>query len=117
MTLRASLDYEKVKNYHFMVMAYDSGIPPLSSFTKVSVIVEDVNDNAPFMLQEQYQLDVYENRTVGDELMQVGLCGTILRCPLFIYWTKIGHNSLEANYNFIIFIIFLRYLLWIKTLA
>ena len=67
-----------------MVMAYDSGIPPLSSITKVAVIIEDVNDNAPLMLQEQYQLEVYENNTVGEKLMQVGLSGKALRCLIFI---------------------------------
>ncbi|KAK3610123.1 hypothetical protein CHS0354_039903 [Potamilus streckersoni] len=47
MFLLKKLDYEKKKEYKVNVTAIDSGIPPLSSYTKFRITIRDVNDNAP----------------------------------------------------------------------
>uniref|UniRef100_A0A4W4H839 Cadherin domain-containing protein n=1 Tax=Electrophorus electricus TaxID=8005 RepID=A0A4W4H839_ELEEL len=43
-------DYEQMKTLTFNVTARDGGSPPLSSEVKVTVIVQDQNDNAPQVL-------------------------------------------------------------------
>ncbi|XP_035391414.1 protocadherin beta-16-like isoform X45 [Electrophorus electricus] len=45
-----SFDYEKMKTLTFNVTARDGGSPPLSSEVKVTVVVQDQNDNAPQVL-------------------------------------------------------------------
>lgn len=46
-TLHHQLDRERQERHTFAVVARDSGIPPLSGTASVTVIVSDVNDNAP----------------------------------------------------------------------
>ncbi|XP_063304115.1 protocadherin alpha-C2-like isoform X8 [Pelobates fuscus] len=45
-----SFDYEKLREFHFVVQAQDVGNPSLSSSTTVSIFVEDQNDHAPTIL-------------------------------------------------------------------
>ncbi|XP_020860889.1 protocadherin beta-2-like [Phascolarctos cinereus] len=45
-----SLDYETIQAFQFTVRAADGGSPSLSSQAVVQVLVEDENDNSPFVL-------------------------------------------------------------------
>ncbi|XP_053179596.1 protocadherin gamma-A11-like [Scomber japonicus] len=45
-----SFDYEQFRSFKVHVMARDNGSPPLSSNVTVSVIISDMNDNAPQIL-------------------------------------------------------------------
>ncbi|AWP12616.1 putative protocadherin alpha-3-like [Scophthalmus maximus] len=45
-----SFDFETLKNFHFHVVASDSGTPSLSSNVTVNVFILDQNDNAPVIL-------------------------------------------------------------------
>ncbi|XP_072486696.1 protocadherin beta-11-like [Notamacropus eugenii] len=45
-----SLDYEAIQAFQFTVRAVDGGSPSLSSQAVVQVLVEDENDNSPFVL-------------------------------------------------------------------
>uniref|UniRef100_A0A4X2JSN9 Cadherin domain-containing protein n=1 Tax=Vombatus ursinus TaxID=29139 RepID=A0A4X2JSN9_VOMUR len=45
-----SLDYEAIQGFQFTVRAADGGSPSLSSQVLVQVLVEDENDNSPFVL-------------------------------------------------------------------
>ncbi|XP_029369149.1 protocadherin alpha-8-like [Echeneis naucrates] len=45
-----SFDFERVKTFHFHVVASDSGSPSLSSNVTVNVFILDQNDNAPVIL-------------------------------------------------------------------
>ena len=40
------------------VMVIDSGVPALSSSTRVVVTVDDVNDNAPEFLERFYKIQI-----------------------------------------------------------
>ncbi|XP_018111746.1 protocadherin alpha-C2 isoform X1 [Xenopus laevis] len=56
-----SFDYEKVREFHFVVQAQDAGNPPLSSSATVNVFVVDQNDHAPTIL--------YPNRSASIEMI------------------------------------------------
>ncbi|XP_068133847.1 protocadherin gamma-B5-like isoform X29 [Hyperolius riggenbachi] len=45
-----SFDYEQLREFHFQVMAKDSGSSPLSSNVTVKICIIDRNDNAPKIL-------------------------------------------------------------------
>ncbi|ESO03267.1 hypothetical protein HELRODRAFT_142277, partial [Helobdella robusta] len=45
--LESVLDYESDKYYHYTVEASDCGVPTLSAYTQVSILVQDSNDNFP----------------------------------------------------------------------
>ncbi|KAM4036074.1 protocadherin gamma-B5-like isoform 29-T29 [Anomaloglossus baeobatrachus] len=45
-----SYDYEQLREFHFQVMAKDSGSPPLSSNVTVRICIIDKNDNTPKIL-------------------------------------------------------------------
>ncbi|XP_072486690.1 protocadherin beta-16-like [Notamacropus eugenii] len=45
-----SLDYEAIQTFQFTVKATDGGFPALSSQALVRIVVQDENDNSPFVL-------------------------------------------------------------------
>jgi len=47
------------------------GHPALSAVTSVTVLLNDMNDNAPQFQQEQYSATVPENATAGTQVVQV----------------------------------------------
>ena len=63
------LDREDTGMYNFTVVAQDEG--GLNSTTKVTVIVEDVNDNRPFFTCLFYNHTVYENVSTGTDLIKI----------------------------------------------
>jgi hypothetical protein len=52
-------------------MIMDDGEPQLSSTTRVVIIVEDVNDNAPEFDQKTYTVEVPSNAKLNQKLFQV----------------------------------------------
>ncbi|XP_023209390.1 protocadherin Fat 4-like, partial [Centruroides sculpturatus] len=62
----AKLDYEKKPFYNMSVIAYDQGVPSLSSTAKLWVTVIDTNDAIPEFAKSVYTLEVAENRQPGD---------------------------------------------------
>lgn len=70
-SLIAPLDYESATWHTMIITAEDYGSPPLSANATVTVLVTDVNDNAPVLNNESYTLSLLENTTVGDVVMQV----------------------------------------------
>ena len=65
------LDYEKRVNYTFGVIATDQGIPPLSSTSSITVLVEDVNDNSPSFTKSVYTGSLMENLASGQHVLIV----------------------------------------------
>nr|UZM07820.1 cadherin 1 [Geocoris pallidipennis] len=59
------LDYEKTPVLEFKIVAYDSGIPPLSSTAHVTVNVVNINDMDPVFSQKDYSFAVDENAPPG----------------------------------------------------
>ncbi|XP_029403039.1 protocadherin gamma-B5-like [Mus pahari] len=66
-----TLDRELTPEYNVTIMATDRGKPPLSSSTKVTLHVGDVNDNAPLFHQASYLVYIAENNPPGASIAQV----------------------------------------------
>ena len=69
--LTRKLDRETVNQYVFHVKAEDKGRPPMSSQTKVTVNVGDINDNPPRFSKSIYFGSVEENAGFGTTIVQV----------------------------------------------
>ncbi|XP_041485949.1 cadherin-23-like [Lytechinus variegatus] len=68
----ASIDREsEAATYELLVMATDSGSPPLNGTTDVIITIEDVNDNDPLFLEDVYNATVAENAASGTEVANV----------------------------------------------
>lgn len=65
------LDFENQSIYTLNVMATDSGSPPLSSSTIVTVLVMDENDVRPTLDQTSYSLSLSELTPVSTSLLQL----------------------------------------------
>jgi hypothetical protein len=63
------LDREDTDMYNFSVFARDEG--GLQSKAMVTVIVDDVNDNRPFFKNNFYNYTVYENISIGTDLVKI----------------------------------------------
>ncbi|XP_068723113.1 protocadherin Fat 4-like isoform X1 [Montipora capricornis] len=61
------LDYEALldKYYILNISASDNGHPQFTTFATLNISVTDFNDNMPEFAQRSYNLDVFENETVG----------------------------------------------------
>lgn len=65
------LDREIQSEYNITLTATDAGFPSLSSVTVLSILVSDVNDNAPTFSQNEYNANILENQPVGTFVIQV----------------------------------------------
>lgn len=71
------LNHEMQDRYELIIQANDLTIPRSSSRTNaVTVVVLDVNDNAPVFEQLQYYVEVMENEPVEEDLMLLCLKAT-----------------------------------------
>ena len=70
--IEKSLDYEALPNQnalrreefssvelHFLVMALDRGVPSKKSFANLTIILDDINDNAPRCLHDLNTVGVF----------------------------------------------------------
>lgn len=69
----AGLDRERESDLVFLVVAVDSGFPPLTSTATISVCVEDVNDNGPVFQQQIYTTTIREHLAIGSCFIQVNI--------------------------------------------
>ncbi|XP_041050278.1 uncharacterized protein LOC121281399 [Carcharodon carcharias] len=65
------LDRETVFMYDILILATDSGSPPLSTNKTIPISVSDVNDNAPQFSQMLYTVYVMENNSPGASIFAV----------------------------------------------
>lgn len=65
------LDFEVCKDYYLTIEAWDSGNPPLSTATMVTIELMDVNDNAPAFSEDIYNVLVSEDASVGQTITRV----------------------------------------------
>lgn len=70
-TLKQLLDRETEDFYHFEVFVMDDGTPSLYLSHHISVVVEDVNDNAPSFDRELFSFIISTPVIVDQELFQV----------------------------------------------
>ena len=63
------LDYEREQGYTVKMVAYDLGVPSLSSTLTLSVTVQDTNDNAPTFEKEFYQIEVDESLPKDSQIL------------------------------------------------
>lgn len=57
--------------YEFMVIAIDSGLAPLTGFSRVRIRLTDVNDNAPMFVNTLFSFEVGEDAPVGSPIVSI----------------------------------------------
>ncbi|XP_066572377.1 protocadherin alpha-8-like [Amia ocellicauda] len=65
LVLQKPLDRERIPVYNLLLAAFDGGKPQKSSTLNITVIVLDINDNAPVFDQPTYSVTLKENSPVG----------------------------------------------------
>ncbi len=70
-TLKSKLDYETRKEFHFYVIATDTGDVPYTRTTNVIVYVGDVNDELPYFLPTEYNITISEFSRPGTFVLQL----------------------------------------------
>ncbi|KAG7263204.1 hypothetical protein CRUP_028136 [Coryphaenoides rupestris] len=64
-TTATALDFESEPKPSVLVVATDSGRPPLSSTATVDIVLQDINDNSPVFSRTFYNTSIKENTPVG----------------------------------------------------
>uniref|UniRef100_A0A8C3NRZ5 Cadherin domain-containing protein n=1 Tax=Cyanoderma ruficeps TaxID=181631 RepID=A0A8C3NRZ5_9PASS len=67
--LQKLLDREEQEFYNLTVIASDQGQPPRSTALNLTVIVGDMNDNAPVFSLSRYEVKVPEDQELGSALL------------------------------------------------
>uniref|UniRef100_A0A1I7VWJ7 Cadherin n=1 Tax=Loa loa TaxID=7209 RepID=A0A1I7VWJ7_LOALO len=70
-TTISKLDREEKEKYILKVKAEDGGEPPLSDSLFITIIIRDINDNAPYFEPNFYNITVPENEVRGTQLITV----------------------------------------------
>ncbi|XP_061441071.1 protocadherin Fat 1 isoform X1 [Rhineura floridana] len=65
------LDREAEDKYTLNITVYDLGIPQKSDWLLLNIRVLDANDNSPEFLQDNYFVDVNENKDLNTEIIQL----------------------------------------------
>ncbi|XP_069366544.1 protocadherin Fat 3 [Paralichthys olivaceus] len=71
LTVLQPLDRERMDRYFLNITIYDQGIPQMSSWRLLTVIIEDANDNDPEFYQDSFSALVSENSAVGEQVITV----------------------------------------------
>lgn len=93
------LDFEVCKDYYLTIEAWDSGNPPLSTATMVTIELMDVNDNSPAFSQDIYNVLISEDATVGQTITRVTF-GLNLLSILFVFLSTLFFLSLIFSFHF-----------------
>lgn len=70
-TILQPLDREQLDRYFLNITIYDQGIPQMSNWRMLTVIVEDANDNDPEFYQDSFSVLVSENVSIGTEVVTI----------------------------------------------
>lgn len=70
-TVLQPLDRERSDRYFLNITIYDQGVPQLSSWRLLTVIIEDANDNDPQFYQDSFTALVPENSAIGMEVITI----------------------------------------------
>ncbi|CAM4709472.1 unnamed protein product [Lepidochelys kempii] len=71
LVLEQALDREDKREHHLVLTAIDGGNPARSGTAQITVVVVDINDNAPVFDQSVYKVSLPENTPVGTLLIQL----------------------------------------------
>ncbi|XP_069052229.1 protocadherin alpha-C2-like isoform X23 [Lepisosteus oculatus] len=71
LVLQKPLDRENKPNHILLLTAFDGGTPERSGVLNITVVVLDINDNAPVFDKEVYSVTLKENVPVGTLLIKV----------------------------------------------
>ncbi|XP_047190614.1 protocadherin 1 gamma 22 [Scophthalmus maximus] len=71
LVLEKPLDREKLPVHNLIITAVDGGDPVRSGTSEITVILLDINDNAPQFEKQVYEANVSEKATPGTEILQV----------------------------------------------
>ncbi|XP_040297237.1 protocadherin gamma-B1-like isoform X13 [Bufo bufo] len=63
--LKKSLDREKQNFYELILTAFDGGEPPKTGTAIIKITVQDVNDNFPAFMKDNYQISLLESVPIG----------------------------------------------------
>lgn len=70
-TVLQPLDRERLDRYFLNITIFDQGIPQMSGWRVLTVIIEDANDNDPQFYQDSFSALVLENSAVGSEVISI----------------------------------------------
>ncbi|XP_028277980.1 protocadherin Fat 3 [Parambassis ranga] len=70
-TVLRPLDRERVDRYFLNITIYDQGIPQMSNWRLLTLIIEDANDNDPQFYQDSFSALVSENSAIGMEVITI----------------------------------------------
>lgn len=70
-TTACILDAEAVGHYWLTIAARDRAVVPRTSYLEVLVSIEDVNDMPPVTIEPVYTVSLYENVTIGTEVLRL----------------------------------------------
>lgn len=68
-TVLQPLDRERLDRYFLNITIYDQGVPQMSNWRLLTVIIEDANDNDPEFFQDSFSTLVLENSAIGLEVI------------------------------------------------
>lgn len=69
LSIRHPLDYEHIQKYVLWIEARDQGFPPYSSYEKMEIVIQDVNDNHPVFDKDPFHAEILENLSPQRVLM------------------------------------------------
>lgn len=71
--LGREVDYESIREFHLSVSAHDNGMASLSTESPATVVIQiiDENDNSPVFNQTLYSSTIFENATIGSNVLKV----------------------------------------------
>uniref|UniRef100_T1GIG2 Cadherin domain-containing protein n=1 Tax=Megaselia scalaris TaxID=36166 RepID=T1GIG2_MEGSC len=70
-SIKEVLDYDSIQEYHLNITARDLGFNSKSTVAMLTVILTDINDNAPEFNQSKYDVYIAENQPANTFIYQV----------------------------------------------
>eukprot|EP00118_Oscarella_pearsei_P008850 m.47602 g.47602 ORF g.47602 m.47602 type:complete len:5714 (+) comp33810_c0_seq1:99-17240(+) len=67
----ASFDRERANQFAISIRAVDGSVMSLSGETNVTIVIEDVNDNAPYFPSTNMESRIYEDSPVGSQVLSL----------------------------------------------
>ncbi|XP_069578309.1 protocadherin Fat 3 [Brachyistius frenatus] len=70
-TVLEPLDRERLDRYFLNITIYDQGIPQMSNWRILTVIIEDANDNDPQFYEDSFSVLVSESSAIGIDVITI----------------------------------------------